>query len=93
MSSKNPQLPKVDNRYGAPMGRPEWTNDFTKPCRCFKVKFVDGDYDEGGAYWGGPADLYCATNGEGVQVFMRADSRRMAKGMFKNTYPQIKWVN
>lgn len=93
MSIKNPQLPEVDFQRGAPMGRPEWTDDPTAPARCFRVRFVDGDYDEGGAYWGAPANVYCCTNGEGLQIFTRADSRKEAKAEFKKRCPAIHWIN
>jgi len=47
-----------------------------------RVPFVDSCYDQGGAYWGGPANLYCAwceTETEQMQVFVRADNRDDAK--------------
>jgi hypothetical protein len=93
MSIKNPQLPKVNDSHGAPMGRRDWVSDFTERCRCFRVRFVDGAYDEGGAYWGSPANVYCATNGEGVRTFTRANSRKEAKENIKKKYPEIKWIN
>lgn len=93
MSMKNPQLPKVDCKYGAPMGRPSWADDLTARCRCFRLRFIDGAYDEGAAYWGSPANLFCATNGEGLQQFTRASSRKEAKAAFKKDHPEIAWVN
>jgi hypothetical protein len=38
-----------------------------------RVPMVDGDYDEGGAYWGGVADnpLWCAWNDDGA-MYLRA---------------------
>lgn len=92
MSIKNPQLPAVNAKYGAPMGRPEFTDNLTDPCRCFRLRFIDGDYDDGGAYWGAPANLYCCLN-EGTRLFTRADNRKKAKEKFKSSYPQIKFVN
>jgi len=50
----------VDCRYGAPMGRPsDDEKDKPKNQRIFdrKVPFVDYAYDQGGAYWGLPANL------------------------------------
>ncbi len=48
------------------------------PCklRIKALKWVDGDYDQSGAYWGyTPGDtIYCAWNADGVQVFIRAKS-------------------
>jgi len=72
MSAANPQLPPVSCRRGAPMGRRESTEGARAPARCFRVRFVDGCYDEGGAYWGAPANVYCATNEEGLLLFCRA---------------------
>ena len=46
------------------------------------VPFVDACYDPGGAYWGIPADLYCAwgeTETDPLQIFTRARSRKAAK--------------
>lgn len=93
MSKKSPQLPAVDCRRGAPLGRPEWANDFSSRCRCFRLRFLDGCYDDGGAYWGSPANVYCCTNGDGVQLFNRAASRKVAKAFFQQNHPQIQWVN
>ena len=93
MSMNNPQLPKVDCKYGAPMGRPQWADDLTQPARCFRLRFIDYDYDEGACYWGSPANVYCATNGEGLQQFTRASNRNEAKRAFKYDHPGIKWVN
>ena len=93
MSPKHPQLPWVDCSRGAPMGRPSWAEDFTEPCRCFRLRFKGGAYDTGGAYWGAPENLYCATNGEGFRAFTRADSRQSAKAFFSSQYPALRWVN
>ena len=79
----------VSSKYGAPMGR---TSD---PIESFKgarvqlreVPFVDGDYDPGGAYWGGGRDVapvWCAwgkdANGEPIVAYFRARTRKEAKG-------------
>jgi hypothetical protein len=55
--------------YGEPHGK----------VSLFRVKLVDGDYDDGGAYWGGPPSepLYCARNDE-YRAFIRATSRAEA---------------
>ena len=99
------QFDHVDCRYGAPMGRPEITNNFIRPARCFRVRMVDYCYDDGGAYWGGPTDkcppLYCATNGTGFQWFTRARTRAAAKAAFRARYSEqsltnqapLRWVN
>jgi len=52
----------VASRYGAPMGRPsDPIESFAgRVCRISQVPFVDGDYDAGGAYWGGGGNpVYC----------------------------------
>jgi len=90
--SKYCQFPKMDCRYGAPMGRREYRDDFSSPARCFKVILDTGGYDRGFAYWGFPNNLYCATNNE-LQIFTRTDSRKAAKEFFKQKYPEIKWIN
>ena len=70
-------LPKLDCKSGAPMGR---TNEpVIGKCRLQKVPFVDGAYDQGGAYWGAPANLYVCEDGIGHQSFVRAKNRSWAK--------------
>ena len=71
-----------------------------------RVPFVDGCYDQGGAYWGMPANLYVATEGAvtyspvsrrfeqqlcGVTVFVRANSRREAKHKVLEQIPTAKF--
>lgn len=87
------QMPKVNCRYGAPMGRPDCTDGLDKPARCFRLRFYDGAYDDGGAYWGAPANVYCATNNNGLRLFTRAADRQDAKTRLRTRYPAIKWVN
>ena len=52
----NFRLPKLSTKYGAQMGR---SNTAKGKCKLGKVRLYDG-YDNGGAYWGSPSDLYCA---------------------------------
>ena len=103
------QFENVICKYGAPMGRTEVLNDLylnlPVKARCFKVKFVDGDYDDGGAYWGGSLSLYCATkqkgtvtNGNGLLMFTRAFNRMDAKAHFQGKASAIcgntiSWIN
>ena len=76
------------SEYGAQMGRSYDNSNLTpEPLLLQKVKFIDGDYDCGGAYWGGcGSPLYCAfspentNNPERAMVFVRANSRKEAKG-------------
>lgn len=81
-------LPNVSSKYGAPMGRRNvLPDDHTLPCKLQldKLEWVDGDYDEGGAYWGGDSttNIYwaygTADDNTEVNVFVRASSRRLAK--------------
>ena len=86
------QFEKVDCRFGAPMGRPEIYNDFSGVARCFRVKMVDGDYDDGGAYWGGNSSIYCATddNGDkGFRMFNREPNRKAAMKEFQTRASSI----
>jgi len=93
MSINHPQLPNVSSSRGAPMGRSEYIEGLEEPARCFRLKFFDGCYDEGGAYWGYPANVYCALNDSGLQMFVRASSRKVAKQKFEGRQSTIKWVN
>lgn len=79
------QFPDVSSKYGAPMGRRESGDAPKGKIHVFRVRpFDGGDYDDGGAYWGGLTDspLYCArgssVNGDGFLRFTRAQSRKEA---------------
>lgn len=78
----------VSSKWGAPMGRCNQCDGVAEKLHLQKVKFVDGDYDAGGAYWGGGKDsdpLWCAfspedtENKEPVMIFVRANSWAEAK--------------
>ena len=71
----------VSSKYGAPMGRSGNLRADLVGCKVHlrRVPLVDGCYDQGGAYWGGPNDLYCAWTDDGKEVYLRADSREEAK--------------
>jgi hypothetical protein len=90
---------------GSQMGRRDCLpEDTTTPqkLRLERLRFVDGDYDSGGAYWGsGPqgSALYCAYNGE-CEVFVRtygrgsfATSRAAAKAKVRESLPAAKFYN
>lgn len=50
--------------------------------RLQRLPFVDQCYDRWGAYWGSPANVWCAWGEDSeiqVFVFVRADSRTLAK--------------
>lgn len=93
------QFPKVNCSCGAPMGRPNWCDDPTARVYVFRVRLVGGDYDDGGAYWGGGygvLPLYCARDsrsGEKVQVFMRAFNREDAIAQLRRDYPGLRVRN
>lgn len=76
------KLPSVGNQYGAPMGRPyHLPADNTQPVRLYlrKVRLNSGGYDNGGAYWGGPDNLYHAFNDEvEIDLYVRGDTRGQA---------------
>jgi hypothetical protein len=83
------QFEEVSCKYGAPMGR--YTYGQAKDCKdnsisLFRVK-LNGDYDDGGAYWGGypSKPLYCArcldpyqSPDDRYRGFTRANSRAEA---------------
>lgn len=88
-----PKLTDVSSRYGAPMGRRNF-NPETDDQRFYlqRVRFVDYDYDAGGAYWGGGTPLYRWVSedhtGEG---FVRAKSRSEAKVAILEDYPSARF--
>ncbi len=84
MARFNP-FPKVDVRYGAPMGRHSTRNKFagvTAFCVC--VSHPQGEYDSGGAYWGygdkeGPVfAVWERGNGKAGVAYVRAKSKAYA---------------
>lgn len=82
----NPMQPfrqPVHSQYGAPMGRrSDQPGEFVGKANLQRVPFVDGDYDPGGAYWGGgrgSQPLFCAWDDEGHRIYLRASSRNEAK--------------
>lgn len=86
------ELSEVSCRYGAPMGRRN-IREVDPGCavqfHLRRVPFVDSCYDRGGAYWGGPANLWrayhCSEEGV-VEIFVRARSREEAKEQVKEDY-------
>ena len=92
------QFENVSSPRGAPMGRPEIVTTHWAIVKVFKVKMVDGDYDDGGAYWGGgpgTQPLYCCEghNEDGdIRLFTRADSLDEAREAFKARYPGLTYV-
>lgn len=78
---------KACSKYGAQMGRRNQSQGEPERLHLQRVRFVDGDYDTGGAYWGGypSPPLWCAyspddtKNIEPVRIFVRACNREEAK--------------
>lgn len=83
--SKAPFEYDVSSKYGAPMGRPSDRPsefDLSRPLHIRQVKFYDGDYDKGGAYWGGGSPLFCVWDDEGHVYYTRASSAYAVKSDF-----------
>lgn len=80
------QFDNVNAKRGAPMGRqPIFDND-DATVTVFKVNMVDGDYDDGGAYWGGGQGTdppFCA-RGDGFLAFTRAKNIDEARAHFQD---------
>jgi hypothetical protein len=84
------KLSEVSSRYGAPMGRRDTHGDRDDSINLIvhHCPFVDGDYDEGGAYWGAGEPLWRAISQEAtVEFFFRAKDRRTAVEHVREQYP------
>lgn len=84
-------LEKACDSRGASMGRadtlPENRAEAVK-LRLTPLRWVGGDYDQGGAYWGnsGGTRIYCAwgdASEVAVRVFVRAADRAEAKELVR----------
>lgn len=77
------------SRFGADMGRrSDLPSDTTAALILRRVPIEDG-YDPGGAYWGGPNDLFCATDPESGEVsYFRAKGPGVARAKF----PRATWI-
>ena len=86
-------LPNVSSRYGAPMGRQDSPGDTSQPLAftLIQLQWEDGDYDTGGAYWGGgDGHIYQAIAEQGndsVELFRRARSFSEAEAKIRAEYP------
>lgn len=86
-------LEKGYSQYGAQMGRrnviPPFSQMSVDPkLHLEKLKWVCGDYDQGGAYWGNSGgSIYCAWNNTPIRVFVRAKSRTEAKTLVLEDVP------
>mgnify|MGYP001580030912 CR=1 FL=1 len=78
----DPTTRNVASQYGAPMGRHAGTSDATscppRSVRLFRVRIDSQGYDAGGAYWGIGAPLWCATDEEDFEEYVRAGTRAHA---------------
>jgi len=94
-------LEVLSGRYGAPMGR-DSGDDTAKSelpeaerylVRCSLLPFSDGCYDAGGAYWGGPANVYWVRNCDCTfEAYYRARHRGEAICMALDDYPDLRFV-
>ena len=78
--TKRIKLSNVSSNRGAPMGR--GNEKLVGKCRLQVMVMVDGDYDQGGAYWGGGrgvARMWVAEDSEGRQAYVRGWDRVDAK--------------
>ena len=68
--------------------------DMSKPIKLYlkRLKWVDGDYIENGAYFGGGMGdyIYCAFSEE-VQFFVRAKTRFEAKSLVMEEIPNVRF--
>jgi hypothetical protein len=92
MANRPDPITECSSKYGAPMGRRSDLAGDGEPIKLHLryVPFVDGCYDQGGAYWGSPANLYVAwgyeDQGDGeyrYEYYIRANSRNDAKDVVK----------
>ena len=74
------------SQYGARMGRSGDKLDEEGTLTIRHVALTDG-YDQGGAYWGTPDNLYMVTDGEGGVAYHRGD----ADGV-RGLYPEATWA-
>ena len=66
-----------------------------------KLRWVSGDYDQGGVYWGktygmyqNSLDVYHASNAElGIEIFVRAISRKEAKKEVRSFLRKARFYN
>ena len=89
----------VNSKYGAPMGRRESLGNGISPVKlyCERVKFYDGAYDKGGAYWGAGTNLYVCYGeefeGDLIVQFIRASSRDAAKAIMLSRRRNVKFYH
>lgn len=84
--------PKVNGRYGAPMGR-HGAHDLSTAARIHlrRARLDSGGYDAGGAYWGHGQPLYAAVDADGDVKYLRANSRDHAKRIIREQNPDARF--
>ena len=84
---------------GSRMGRTSWRGhdaDSTVKCTIRKLRWVDGGYDEQGAYWGhtpGTHIYWCNFDigDTNEDIFVRAESRQDAKDQVRKQLPNARF--
>ncbi len=87
------QLPAVNCKYGAPMGRASYgliQNCEDRTVRLFRLNIDQGGYDDGGAYWGLGEPIYVATNDAEYFETVRASNRHHAALLLNIEQAQLK---
>jgi hypothetical protein len=91
-------LPNASSKYGAQMGRRSFNDASDAPVKCSlrKLRWVDGDYDEQGAYWGhtpGTHIYWCNFDigDTNEDIFVRATSRAEAKAEIREQLPNARF--
>lgn len=85
--------PKMDCKYGAPMGRQSWNDNprdvpFTGRFYLQHIPLDSGGYDKGGAYWGIGRRVYgYAAGDDSINGTLRAYDRADAKQQVLALYP------
>lgn len=93
--SERLKLASGSSKYGAQMGRAnKLPIDPNAPIklRMERLRWVGGDYDQWGAYWGhgSGSDVYCAWGEDDevqVRVFVRGHSRLAARRLVRQVLP------
>lgn len=91
------KLSKAYNKYGASMGRASYhadERDVAAKFRLHAIPLDGGGYDNGGAYWGWPSDLYRAiaeSDAGEIELFIRAPSREQARAIVVAKYPNARF--
>lgn len=88
-------LPKVNCKFGAPMGMANIVQaHLDNKFYLIKLKWVDGDYTANGVYWGnnGKDNIYWAYN-EYNHIYVRASSRKEAKEKVRELVATARFYN